>query len=189
MQYEKLTKNNYYHVFNRGNNKEDIFIEQDNYDYFFKLLTKYIVPIAYIYSYCLLKNHFHLLVRIKDIEDENKISQSFSNMFNAYAKAINKKYNRTGSLFQRKFKRVRIDSEKYLREVIIYINLNAVYHKFTDRAKNYKYSSYNALVSDKSTQIERDEVIKLFDDKENFKFYVNYKKNIFDDKYFLEDEE
>ncbi len=188
MKYENLTKDNYYHIFNRGNNKSDIFIEQENYDYFLSLLSKYITPIANIYSYCLLKNHFHLLVKIKNIDDQNKISRGFANMFNAYAKAINKKYNRTGSLFQRKFNRARIDSDEYLREVIIYINLNPVYHGFVDKAEKYKYSSYNALVSDKHTQLKREEVIELFEDKENFKFYVNYKNNIFDNKGFLEEE-
>ncbi len=179
MKYEKLTANTYYHIFNRGNNKCDIFIEQENYDYFIELLTKYITPIAAIFSYCLLKNHFHLLVRIKDI-NEDIISRSFSNLFNAYAKAINKKYNRSGSLFQRKFRRVKIDSEEYLREVIIYINLNPVYHRFVSTPKDYKYSSYNALVSDKPTLLEREEVIELFDSKENFIFCVNCKKDISD---------
>ncbi len=188
MKYEKLTKDNYYHIFNRGNNMCDIFIEQNNYDYFLSLLTKYIIPIADIYSYCLLKNHFHLLVRINDIDDENQISQSFANMFNAYAKAINRRYNRKGSLFQRKFKRAIIDSEEYLREVIIYINLNPVYHKFVNKAEKYKYSSYNALVSNKPTQLKREEVIDLFEDKENFKFYINYKKNVFNERIYLEEE-
>ncbi len=185
MKYEKLTADNYYHIFNRGNNKNDIFIEQENYHYFLELLTKYITPIAAIFSYCLLKNHFHLLVRIKNI-NEDTISRSFSNFFNAYAKAINKKYNRSGSLFQRKFKRVQITSEEYLREAIIYINLNPVYHRFVSMAKDYKYSSYNALVSNKPTLLNREEVIELFDSKENFIFCVNYKKNIFKSKLLLE---
>jgi len=55
-----------YHLFNRGNNKENIFIETKNYYYFLERFKKYILPIADVYSYCLLKNHFHLLLRIKD---------------------------------------------------------------------------------------------------------------------------
>ncbi len=186
MKYENLTIGNYYHIFNRGNNKCDIFIDDENYMYFLSLLSKYINPIADIFSYCLLKNHFHLLVRIKEVEDSKLIARGFANLFNAYAKAINKKYNRTGSLFQYKFKRIKIDTEEYLREVIMYINLNPVYHNFIDTAKEYRYSSYNALVSNKPTALKRNEVIELFDDKDNFIFCINYKKHIFNSKICLE---
>ncbi len=123
MKYEPLQKHNYYHIFNRGNNGIDLFFEVENYDYFLSLIKKYIVPIADILSYCLLKNHFHLLVKTKDIENEKLISQGFSNLFNAYTKSINKRYNRTGSLFQNKFKRIRISNENYLIQLIVYINL------------------------------------------------------------------
>ena len=57
-----------YHVFNRGNNKEDIFKEEKNYMYFLSLLQKYVMPVAEVYAYCLMKNHFHLVVRIKDAD-------------------------------------------------------------------------------------------------------------------------
>ncbi len=108
MKYEPLISNYYYHIFNQGNNKEDIFIEEMNYVYFLELLNKYICPIATILSYCLLKNHFHLLIQIKDIPEEKQVSKAFSNFFNSYAKSINKKYNRTGSLFRDRFKRIKI---------------------------------------------------------------------------------
>lgn len=58
-----------YHIFNRGNNGENIFIEDKNYYYFLGLLKKHILPIADIYAYCLLKNHFHLLLKIKDPDE------------------------------------------------------------------------------------------------------------------------
>ena len=57
-----------YHFFNRGNNKENIFIEEKNYSFFLSLVTKYLLPVADIYAYCLLKNHFHFALRIKDPE-------------------------------------------------------------------------------------------------------------------------
>jgi putative transposase len=67
----------YYHVFNRGNNGENVFLEKRNYPYFLSLYTKYIEPIAETYAYCLLRNHFHLLVRIKT-EEEFRISNQTS---------------------------------------------------------------------------------------------------------------
>ena len=86
----------YYHIYNRGNNRENVFREERNYPYFLKLYAKYIEPIAETYAYCLLRNHFHFLVRIKDEKDltgfENLsglnpsgLGQPFSNLFNAYA--------------------------------------------------------------------------------------------------------
>lgn len=182
MKYESLQKNNYYHIFNQGNNGEDIFVEEKNYSYFLRLLAKYIVPIGSVLSYCLLKNHFHLLIQIKNIEDEKLISKAFSNFFNAYTKAINRQYNRTGSLFRDRFRRIRVDNSGYLQQLIMYINLNPVYHQFAKNIEDYKYSSFLSLISEKPTLLERDEVLNLFEGKENFIYTLNHRKIIFDEK-------
>jgi putative transposase len=68
-----LSPGGYYHIFNRGNNGENVFLEKRNYPYFLSLYTKYIEPIAETFAFCLLRNHFHLLVRIKT-EEEFRIS-------------------------------------------------------------------------------------------------------------------
>jgi REP element-mobilizing transposase RayT len=65
-----LQHGQYYHVYNRGNNRENVFVEERNYRYFLKLYANYIEPIADTYAYCLLRNHFHLLVRIKTVEEQ-----------------------------------------------------------------------------------------------------------------------
>src|SRR5512135_2680666 len=89
----------YYHIYNRGTNRENVFIEERNYAYFLSLYARYIEPIADTFAYCLLRNHFHLLVRIKTAEEidpkgfgkpfgSKEPSQQFSNLLNAYAKAI-----------------------------------------------------------------------------------------------------
>ena len=98
----------YYHIFNRGNNRETIFREQRNYFYFLKLYEKYIPLVADTFAYCLLPNHFHLLVRVKTGEEKvtsglrvKNPGQQFGNLFNAYTKAFNKVYQRTGSLFEK----------------------------------------------------------------------------------------
>ena len=85
----------YYHVYNRGNNRENIFVEKRNYRYFLQLYTKHVEPVVDTYAYCLLRNHFHFLLHVKDItsfQDPSvlkKPSQYFSNLFNAYTKAFN----------------------------------------------------------------------------------------------------
>jgi putative transposase len=96
----------FYHIYNRGNNRENIFREERNYTYFLHLYHRHITPIAETYAYCLLKNHFHLLIRVKDSTIGETASQKFSNFFNAYSKAINLAYQRSGALFQRPFKRI-----------------------------------------------------------------------------------
>ena len=69
-----LQANKIYHIYNRGNNREDLFREERNYRYFMSLYVKYIEPIADTFAYCLLKNHFHVLVRIKDAADAGGLS-------------------------------------------------------------------------------------------------------------------
>jgi len=182
MKYEPLIANNYYHIFNQGNNGEDIFIDEMNYSYFLNLLKKHIIPVANIFSYCLLKNHFHLLIRTKDITDDKIISKAFSNLFNAYAKAINKKYNRSGSLFRDRFKRIKVTDEKYLKQLIVYINLNPIYHNFCSNLNNYKHSSYLSLISKKETLLNRKDVICFFDNIDNFIYHLKSKKMNFDEK-------
>ncbi|UAM97753.1 transposase [Polaribacter litorisediminis] len=168
MKYEVLVEDSFYHIYNCGNNKEDIFIEEQNYSYFLRLVKKHLSKTSDILAYCLLKNHFHFIVKTKEEVLPKQISQSFSNLFNAYSKSINKKYGRTGSLFKDRFSRIKLDSEEYLKNLILYIHLNPTHHNFIDDFRNYKYSSYNSILSDKPTKLLRANVITLFDDKKNF---------------------
>ena len=134
----------FYHIYNRGNNKENIFFEEENYTYFLILLKKYIVPVAEIYAYCLLKNHFHLLIRIKD-EPKSSPKQHFSNLFSAYTKSVNKKYNRTGKLFSERFKRKKVVEDSYFSEIVFYIHTNPQKHNIATDFRKYKYSSYQTI--------------------------------------------
>ena len=186
MKHQPFEAVHFYHVFNRGNNKENIFKTEDNYVYFLNLIKKYLLPICDIYSYCLLPNHFHFIIRIKNLNElpENfkrgkiKLHQPFSNLFNAYVKAINKKYQRTGSLFQEHLKRIQINDEEYLRNVIVYINTNPTHHSISN-FEDYKFSSYQSLISSKPSLLKRAAVINLFNDVENFIFvHENKKLNI-----------
>jgi len=176
---EKLETGYFYYIYNRGNNKERIFKETENYKHFMRLLNKHIEPVADIYSYCLLPNHFHLLIQTKipDNFQNNEInySKKFSNLFNAYTKSINKKYNRVGSLFQKPFRRKKIDNEDYLRELIIYINTNSSKHFYADYL-TYPYSSYHTIVNEEDEKMT--EFIKhYFDDIANFKHLLKIKKD------------
>ena len=104
MDQSKLKWGHTYHIYNRGNNRGRIFFELENYDYFMRLYKKYIAAVAELFAYCLLPNHFHLLLSIKDqgdLEDsrEGIISAKFGTFLGTYVKAINHRDQRTGSLF------------------------------------------------------------------------------------------
>ncbi len=157
-----------YHIFNRGNNKENIFKEPDNYRYFLKLLKKYIAPLADIHCYCLLPNHFHILAYTKADSTAKLITQAFSNFFNAYTKAVNKVFNRTGSLFQERFGRKLITNESYYTGVIFYIHSNPQKHKLINDFTKYPYSSYQSLLSTMPTMLMREQVLNWFGNKEQF---------------------
>jgi putative transposase len=181
-----LESGKYYHIYNRGNNGIDLFYEIENYNHFLRLYEKYIDPIAETYAWCLMKNHFHILVYIKETEeiDITKLeysstdkpktvsaSKQFSNLFNAYTLAINKRYKRTGSLFEKNFRRKVVNSETYFQKLVFYIHNNPVHHKFTEHIIEYPWTPYGTVISTKKTKLQRDKVIQSFNDLENFKYY------------------
>lgn len=168
-----------YHIFNRGINGENIFREERNYTYFFGLYMKYVEPVVETYAYCLLKNHFHLLVKVRgegmgsgdnqtfgDSETLKVLrhdpSTAFSNFFNAYAKGFNKTYGRTGSLFEHPFHRVMVTVDAQFTATVRYIHQNPQKHGFVDDFRDWPYSSYGTLISDKDTRLDREAVQSWF---------------------------
>jgi putative transposase len=164
----------YYHIYNRGNNREDLFREERNYRYFLRLYARHVYPIADTFAYCLMRNHFHLLVRIKETSQVSetcevfKPSQHFSNLFNAYTKAINKAYGRTGSLFEERFGRIEVASEAHFVNLIFYIHFNPQKHGFVDDFREWPWSSYGALRATAATKLKRTEVISWFGGQNQF---------------------
>jgi putative transposase len=155
-------------------------MEEANYTYFLVLYGKYIQPIADTFAYCLMRNHFHILVRSKTLEEQDQHgegivskhvqpSQQFSNLLIAYAKAINQRYQRGGSLFQSRFGRKLILTDKYLYAAINYIHRNPQHHHFVDDFRDWHYSSYHALVSDKPTRLNRGQVLEWFGGNEQLR--------------------
>jgi len=173
--FEKLLPGKFYHVYNRGINGEDIFREYVNYLYFLRLYHKYIDPIGDTYAYCLLKNHFHFLIRIFDPDrvpypyvKVTDPSLAFSHMFNSYAQSFNKMFERTGGLFQTPFKRKLIEDEEYFRQIIYYIHNNPVKHGFSDSMNDYPWSSFQTLISLKGSRENDSPLVGFFDSKMDF---------------------
>src|SRR5437868_13293456 len=102
---EPVLEGNTYHIYNRGINGEDIFKESRNYYYFLEKYNKYCTPVLDTYAYALLKNHFHLMIRVKETlvtkrKDGNEVrltaSGQLSHFFNCYTQSLNKAYGRHG---------------------------------------------------------------------------------------------
>jgi len=164
-----LEANKTYHIFNHANGFESLFISEENKRFFMERYAAHIAPIADTYAYCLMNNHFHLLLKIKGEEEvvnhmtskvqnfeshagvENKIeyfvSRQFANFFSSYTQAFNKMYGRMGSLFMKNFKREEITTEEHFRALVAYIHRNSVHHRFCNQYSDWKFSSYNSFVS------------------------------------------
>ncbi len=199
-----------YHIYNRGNNKENIFYQPKNYDYFLRKYKDYMAPWLDTYVYCLLPNHFHLVARIKELEHflvspkflaysellddpdfpsltnleslvpgekiylsasmEMKchekvsafISEQFRLFFMGYAKAINKQQGRTGSLFQKNFKRLVVSDERHFGNLLFYVHANAQLHGICTDFREYPYSSYPAYLSKAISNLKKEEVVAWF---------------------------
>jgi putative transposase len=195
----------YYHIFNRGVNRCDLFYTRENYYYFLRLYEKYIAPVAETYAWVLLKNHFHLLVRIKNkpdidinrlpnpvrIQDPNTSKKLkdphlyFSHLFNAYSQAINKQEHRCGSLFHRPFQRIEVNDPQYFKHLITYIHLNPVHHGFTDDFITYPWSSYGTVISLKPTDLHSEAIIGWFNSDAEFENIHHQKLDINPFKHFI----
>jgi REP element-mobilizing transposase RayT len=162
-----MESNIIYHVYNRANGKELLF--RDKYDYarFKQYFFKYILlpGICDIYAYCFLPNHFHLLASVASFPDDailtpNQISLHYSNMFNAYAKYYNYKYQRKGSLFMRPFKKKALKSSLAFGKLIHYIHANPVHHGYCENIEDWPYNSYieflntQLLINQKETVLD-----------------------------------
>jgi len=185
--WQKFEENNYYHIYNRGINGISIFQEEGNYYFLIRKWKELISSFFDTFGYCLMPNHFHFLVRVKPLSFEMKktigemntsksrklleekisyndfLEGQFKRLFSSYALAFNKQQNRTGSLFQKRFKRVSIGSYCRVLELLAYIHHNPIHHKFTSTYEKWKFSSYSDFVSDNNTFIEKRKVLLLFD--------------------------
>lgn len=176
---DPFEKGHYLHIYNRANSNHDLlFYNTDNYKYFLEKYDQYLSSYLDTLAYCLIPNHFHLMVKVTNdmTEDLNKsIIEQFRRFFITYSQAINKQEGRRGSLFQKGFKRKYIEESTYFTQLIFYIHFNPVHHNVSQGLENYRWSSYKSIISNNETKILRDEVLEWFGGKNNFiTFHTNY---------------
>jgi putative transposase len=187
-----------YHIFNHANGFENIFREPENFRYFLEKYQLYISPIAETYAYCLMPNHFHLVVRIRkrevieglilksnytfpkvsnfgkdkiinrDCDIERYISKQFANLFSCYTQSFNKVNFRRGSLFIKNFKREPITSKEQFLNTVIYTHRNPIHHGFRERFEDWSYCSYFGIISNDEHVVEIDKLLKMFGGRDQF---------------------
>ena len=191
--YKEFAKGAVVHIYNRGNNREKIFYDDQDYRAFLfrvglalgfepnELNKEKLLSLPYsriritdtnknlfrLYSFCLMPNHFHLLIeQRKDIS----ISKMISKICTSYAKYFNKKYKRVGHLFQDQFKAVSIDSNSQLMWTSAYIHINPVKDNLVNNPSQWVWSSYNDFASDRNLPIIHKNLLEsMFGKKVDFK--------------------
>ncbi len=191
--YKKFASGNIFHIYNRGNNKEKIFFDSQDYRAFLfriglclgfsveELGKEKLMSMPYsriritnankndfkLHAFCLMPNHFHLLI---EQCGNVPISKLISKTCSSYSKYINNKYDRVGHAFQDCFKAVLIENNPQLMWTSSYIHMNPVKDKIVKNPEEYIWSSYNDFIDKKNLPIvEKKLLIETFGSKEKFK--------------------
>ena len=160
----------FYHVTARGNERKKIFISKADYEKFLANLKEAAARFSVVvHSYVLMGNHYHLIV-----ETPNANLSSFMHMVQSgYTTYFNRKRDRSGHLFQGRFKSILVDKDAYLLELSRYIHLNPVRAHMTDTPGAYPFSSYPAFINPrKETFIFRDLILDMSHGPDNYRRFV-----------------
>lgn len=172
----------YYHVYARGNSKQPIFLDEEDSQFFCALFARYLSILAQksqfgeqyphyrgrvqLLAYCLMGNHFHLLLYQADQKDISSFMQS---LLTSYTRHFNNRHKRSGSLFESRYKASRIDSDGYLQHISRYIHLNPRYWQ------RYPLSSITAYLQPDTTPewLQPQKITELFPGAGQYKAFVS----------------
>ena len=177
----------YYHVFNRGVARQNIFLDDADKQYFLRLFDRHLnaktkqlnkLGLPYkcladnleLLAYCLMDNHFHMFYYLD--QDLTALSECMKSIGTAYTMYFNLRYKRVGPVFQGVFRASRISSDAYLLHITRYIHLNPRYYK------TYKYSSLPAYLGvDTTPWLKPDKILRLFSNQDYIAFLTDYKEH------------
>jgi hypothetical protein len=160
----QLSYGSCYHFYQSGNPKEAIFCLEEDYYSFLEMFRKYVHPIVFLYAYCLLPTHFHLLLRVKEkptidyvYSNQEMLGAQFSNLFLAYTKHINQRYQRSGNLFNGGSPREVPRKKQLLCDLVVYIHLNPQIYGIVSDFRHWPFSScYAYLRQDRRSMIAKE---------------------------------
>jgi len=157
-------QNAFYHVFNRGINKQDIFLSEQDYQFFIKKLKDLKKKYDHsIYSFCLMPNHFHISIQTR----KTPISKIMASLITSYSMYFNRTHNHFGSVFQNRFKSILIENNSYFLKLSQYIYLNPVKAKLVSDPLLYQYSSIREVLGKEPRLILDEDVVRLIGETKN----------------------
>ena len=163
----------YFHIYNRGANQDLIFFNPDNFLYCLQLLGKYKIKYKIsIIGYCLMPNHYHLLIRQ---DASNGISEFMRDVFNSYVQAVNLQQRRKGTLFQGRFRHIQIEKDEHILHLCRYIHLNPVKAGLTKLPEEWLYSNYLDWIGERKGILTDRSFMK-----DNFGNSTNYREFVMD---------
>lgn len=171
LKYKESAQGEIYHIYNRGNNKKEIFIKDKDYRFFLKRLKEKAKKFKFsIIAYCLMPNHFHLILKQNDSVAPSKL---MSSIITSYSMVFNLRNKTVGHLFQDRYKQKIIRNEQYLLNLIAYIHLNPVKDGLCRIPKDYIWSSHNEYAGYTNDNICDQEMVGSYNLKgQSFQEYI-----------------
>lgn len=186
-----FTEGGIYHIYNRGVNKTEIFLDDEDYKTFLYYLFIYAAPLEKvlakypqltiriqkknlaeeieILAYCLMPNHFHMMMKQ---HTKNGVSRFMKQMANAYTRYFNQKYKRVGPLFQGRYKAALIETDEQLIHISRYIHLNPVIAGITSSVRNDRWTSFGNYISRDKGLVKTDLVLSFFKSPKEYEVFV-----------------
>ena len=140
-----------YHVINRGNNRQTVFLEDEDYERYLGVVYRFKKEYEFeLYAYCLMPNHVHLLIKVGQEATISKIMQSITL---AHTKHYHLKYRSSGHVWQGRFKSPIVGNDEYVLDVMRYIEKNPMKAGMVKQAADYRWSSYLLNVRSKDSKL------------------------------------
>ncbi len=199
--WQELEEGQVYHIYNKSISSLDLFRDEDDYLHFLKIYGKYFLDYFDTYAYCLIPNHFHLLVRVKTREEilgklkrENTsaakkylngeiplrlfLSDQLKRFLSSFTIRYNRKYNNSGSVFVRKLKRIKVSAVGTIQHLLCYIHHNPIHHGLVNSYGQWKYSSYSSYLKNVNTNIAKYDMLNWLGGIDVFKeLHTSFRNN------------
>lgn len=180
-QARKISNTGIYHIILRGNNGQEIFIQNEDYLKFLYIIKSIKEKNTFnLFGYCIMENHAHLLIQ----EISEPISDVVKRICSTFVYWYNQKYERFGHLFQERFKSVSVETENYLFAVLRYIHQNPIKSGVSNGLTKYKWTSYNEYLKNKYF-VDTDYILSMFSTNKATakKLFINFMHETDNDSY------